>query len=302
MMKFSPSLSMKAFELFLRTQGKVFNAEGFPRYRQQLEQRSYPAPAPMPRNFSKLFHTQEQEVNGRPVFAIAPRQGKPAVEVVYTHGGAYINALQWLHWSIIRQLVERLGARVTVPIYPLAPEYTYQAAFSFLADVYRQVLHSAPDQKIVLCGDSAGGGFALAQALHYRDLGLRLPDRLVLFSPWLDITMSNPKIALVEPHDIMLGTPGLLQCGQWWAGGDDPRSPLLSPLFGDLAGLPPMDLFMGTAELFVADGRKLKEKVSKIGGTVNLYEYPGAFHVFVGATITPESKDVFDRLEKALDR
>jgi len=299
-MKFSPSLAMKAFELFLRTQGKVFNAEGFPRYRTKIEQRSYPAPAPMPRKFSKLFRTQEQQVDGKPVFTIAPRHGEPAIHILYTHGGAYINALQWIHWEIIRKLVERLGARVTVPIYPLAPEHTYREAFAFLADVYRTVLQHAPDQPIVLCGDSAGGGFALAQAIHYRDLGLRLPDRLVLFSPWLDITMSNPDNALVEPRDIMLGTPGLLQCGQWWAGGDDPRSPLLSPLFGNLAGLPPMDVFMGTAELFVADGRKLKEKVSAIGGTVNLYEYPGAFHVFVGATITPESKDVFDRLVKTL--
>lgn len=300
MMKFSPSLSLKVFELFLRTQGKVFNAEGFPRYRTKIEQRSYPAPAPMPRNFGKLFHTQTQPVNGQPVFTIAPRHGKPSVQIIYTHGGAYINALQWIHWEIIRKLVERVGAQVTVPIYPLAPEHTYRDAFPLLEDLYRTVLHNHPDHKIVLCGDSAGGGFALAQAIHYRDLGLRLPDRLVLFSPWLDITMSNPEIALVEPHDIMLGTPGLLQCGKWWAGGDDPRSPLFSPIFGDLAGLPAIDLFMGTSELFIADARKLKEKVSAIGSMVNLYEYPGAFHVFVGATMTPESKNVFDRVATAL--
>lgn len=301
-MDFKLSFSLKLFELFIRMQGKVFNAEGFPRFRNKIEQRSYPAPAPMPRNFRKLFHTQEYQVDGHPVFTIAPRhgKGKASIQVIYTHGGAYFGALQWIHWSIIRQLVERVGAQVTVPIYPLAPEHTYRDAFPMLEGVYRKVLNETPNEKIVLCGDSAGGGFALAQALHYRDLGLRLPDRLVLFSPWLDITMSNPDIALVEPHDIMLGTPGLLQCGVWWAGGDDPRSPLLSPIFGDLAGMPPMDLFMGTAELFIADARKLKEKVIAAGGLVNVYEYPGAFHVFVGATITPESKRAFTQVAESL--
>jgi acetyl esterase/lipase len=94
----------------------------------------------------------------------------------------------------------------------------------------------------------------------------------------------------------MLGTPGLLQCGKWWAGGDDPRSPLLSPIFGNLAGLPPIDLFMGASEIFVPDVRKLKEKIAATGGIVNLYEYPKAFHVFVGVTISPESKNVFDHI------
>lgn len=122
MMKFSPSLSLKLYELFIRTQlflqtqGKVFSAEGFPRFRTKIEQRSYPAPAPMPRNFSKLFHAQEQQLNGYPVFTIAPRQGKPSIHVIYTHGGAYFGALQSIHWEIIRKLVESLGAGVTVPI------------------------------------------------------------------------------------------------------------------------------------------------------------------------------------------
>lgn len=295
-MEFNPSFSLKLFELFIRMQGKVFNEKGFPSYRNKIEQRSYPKPAPMPRNFRKLFQTQEQQVNGHPIFTIAPLHKKPSMQVIYTHGGAYINALQWIHWSIIQQLVERVGAQVTVPIYPLAPEHTYRDALPMLEKVYRKVLNETPNDKIVFCGDSAGGGFALAQAMHFRELGLRLPDRIVLFSPWVDITMSNPDIALFEKQDIMLSPYGLLECGKWWAGGDDPRSPLLSPIYGNLAGLPPIDLFMGASEIFVPDVRKLKEKITATGGIVNLYEYPKAFHVFVGATISPESKNVFDHI------
>lgn len=290
------SFPLKLFELFFRMQGKVFSEKGFPRLRQKIEQGSYSTPAPMPRNFKKLFLTQESQVDGYPVFIIAPRHGKPSMQVIYTHGGVYFGALQIFHWSIIRQLVECLGAQVTVPLYPRAPKHTYRDAFPMLEKVYRKVLNETPNDKIVLCGDSAGGGFALAQALRFRELGLRLPDRLVLFSPWVDITMSNPDIALFETQDIMLSPYGLLECGKWWAGGDDPRSPLLSPIYGNLAGLPPIDLFMGASEIFVPDVRKLKEKITATGGVVNLYEYPKAFHVFVGATISPESKNVFDHI------
>ncbi len=194
-----------------------------------------------------------------------------------------------------------VGASVTVPIYPLAPEHTYRAAFPELETVYRNVLRDHADEAIVLCGDSAGGGLALAQAHHYRDLGLRPPDRLVLFSPWLDITMSNPDAVAIEPHDALLGIPALVQCGRWWAGGDDPRSPLLSPIFGDLSGLPPIDVVHGTADLLIPDARKLKEKVSAAGGTIHLHEYPGAFHVFVSVPFLPEARDAFDHVAAVLD-
>ena len=121
---------------------------------------------------------------------------------------------------------------------------------------------------------------------------------MILFSPWLDITMSNPDAVAIEHHDALLGIPALVQCGRWWAGGDDPRSPLLSPIFGDLSGLPPIDVYHGTADLLIADARKLNERVSAAGGTMYLLEYPGACHVFV--SVLPEARDAFDRVAAAL--
>ena len=112
--------------------------------------------------------------------------------------------------------------------------------------------------------------------------------------------MSNPGAAAVEPQDVMLGLPGLVQCGKWWAGGDDPHSPLLSPIFGDFSGMPPIDVFQGTRDVLIADARMLCEKVSAVGGAIRLFEYPGAFHVFVAATFTPEARDAFDHVVAAL--
>ncbi|HSQ27397.1 MAG TPA: alpha/beta hydrolase, partial [Anaerolineales bacterium] len=220
--------------------------------------------------------------------------------ILYTHGGAYVNPLSIFHWGIIQALVENVGARVVVPAYPLAPEHIYQAAYDQLEIVYRNLLDTSADQPILLCGDSAGGGLALAQVFRYRQLGLPLPQRVVLFSPWLDISMSNPGAAEVEARDILLGIQVLVMCGQWWAGGNDPTGALLSPLFGDLSALPPVDIFQGTEDLLTPDVRLLEEKISQVGGNVRLYEYTGAGHVFVGATFSPEAKHAFSQIAKVI--
>jgi acetyl esterase/lipase len=123
---------------------------------------------------------------------------------------------------------------------------------------------------------------------------------VVLFSPWLDISMSNPAAAQVEEQDPILGIAALRQCDVWWAGGDDARNPLLSPVFADLSGLPPMDVFHGTADVLIADACLLREKVKQAGGEIHLYEYPGAFHDFVGVPFLPESQHALARVAEVL--
>lgn len=294
------SRRMRAVELVFRLKGKghmVDAAATAEKYRR----RAYPAPPPVPRALRARCDVREELVQGRQVFTLTPRFGRSSAHIIYTHGGGFVNALTGPHWWIVRQLAEKTGAAVTVPIYPLAPEHTYRATYSLLEEVYRSVTAETPADRVALCGDSAGGGLALGQALHYRDLGLPPPGLVILFSPWLDITMSNPGAAAAEKDDAMLALPGLVEAGRWWAGGDDPRSPHLSPLFGDLSGLPPIEVFQGTHDVFVPDARLLKERVTAAGGDILLHEYPGAFHVFVGATFTPEARDAFRKVKAAVN-
>lgn len=285
----------------LRLRGSDFKGKRFARLRTQLEQRAYPAPAPPPARLERRRHVETQRVNGHLVYTVAPSH-KPAAQLLYTHGGAFVHSLQTVHWDIIGKLVEHTGARVTVPIYPLAPEHSYRETFPLLDAVYRRVLTDANGQPVILCGDSAGGTLALAQAQSCRDQNLRAPDRVVLFSPWLDLALSNPAAATIEPRDPVLGVEGLRVCGKWWAGGDDPRLPFLSPLCGELSGLPPIDIFQGTADIFLPDTRVLRDKVTAAGGEIQLYEYPDAFHAFIATTALPEAADVFARLAAALGR
>jgi acetyl esterase/lipase len=291
-----PSLMMRLTRQLLALRGNAFSAQGFAALREEILRRTPPCPAALPQRLRKRYAVEERQVNGQAVITLSPRQNCHPVHILFTHGGAYTFPLKPPHWLAVQALLESVGGRVTVPIYPLAPEHSWPAAFAELESVYRSILQTYPEDSVALCGDSAGGGLALGQALRYRDLGLPLPQRIVLFSPWLDLTLTNPGAAVIAKSDGLLDIPGLVECGRWWAGADDPRSPWLSPIYADLHGLPPIDLFQGSADLLAADARLLVEKIHAAGGAAQLYEYPGAFHDFMVMPFLPESRRVYRQI------
>lgn len=292
------SLAMDLVKSFLRRQPKLLGDAAT--LSQRTLGRPYPAMAPLPASLRAEAEVHERQVSGQTVFTFTPHTGRTAWHIVYTHGGAYMNALLPAHWAIVGELMRVTGASVTVPIYPLAPEHTYRTTYDLLEEIYRDLLARVPAQSVILAGDSAGGGLALGQAMRYRDLGLPAPGRLLLFAPWVELTAANPAVRALEPYDVMLGVDGAVQAGKWWAGEDDPSVPLLSPLNGDLAGLPPMDLFQGTADVLLPDTLEFARRVKAAGGEANLRVYDGAFHVFMGATFLPESRDVYRRIGERL--
>jgi acetyl esterase/lipase len=129
-------------------------------------------------------------------------------------------------------------------------------------------------------GDSAGGGFILAFAEYLKTLGLPQPRNIIMLSPWLDITMSNPLIEKYEHLDTALSAEGLRVNGLAWAGALDPKSYLVSPIFGDLTGLGKMSVFVGTHEIFYPDCLELGRKLNALGIEHNFFEYKGQGHVF----------------------
>jgi epsilon-lactone hydrolase len=266
------------------------------KFRTSVLGRTQPVVAAIPAEMRTRLQVSERLVEGNRVFTLAPGSSGSRKRIVYLHGGAYVNELTKPHWDIIAKLIEATGATVIVPIYPLAPENDHRAAFAFLDSVYRQILANTAADDVVLAGDSAGAGLALGMVVDARDKGLPMPGRIILFSPWLDLTLADPHARAVEADDVMLAVDALRMCGAWWAGDDDPRLPRLSPLYADLKGLPPIELYQGTNDIFVVDSRTFVKKVQAAGGAIHYGEYPGAFHVFVGATFTPEAKYVFGRI------
>ncbi|MCU1529172.1 MAG: hypothetical protein JWP75_2935 [Frondihabitans sp.] len=255
--------------------------------------------APVTSALERVAEVTTSTVNEQTVVHLIPRHTAPSGHLIYTHGGAYTFPLIAPHWGILATLIEQAGVSVDVPLYPLAPEHTADETYELLDRVYREAL-AAHGTRIFLGGDSAGGGLALGQALRYRDADKILPRALVLISPWVDVTMSNPGIAEVAPQDRMLAVPGLVEAGRLWAGALDVRDPLISPLYGDLKGLPPVHTYQGDRDIFVADAKELTRRILRAGGQAELRLTRGGFHVFPGAPWTPEAKRALSRMAAVL--
>jgi acetyl esterase/lipase len=261
----------------------------------RVSDRSEPTAASVPRSLREVADIEERTVRGRRVITVTPKVIAPARDVIYLHGGSYVNPLVSAHWAIVRELVMRADARVTVPLYGLAPEYTVDDAFPLLDGVFAQVVADAAGE-VILAGDSAGGGLALAYCLSRRDSGERLPERLLLIAPWLDITVSNPEAALIEKRDPMLAIPGLRAAGKLWAGERGLENPSVSPIFARLRGLPRMLVVQGGRDIAAADVRVLHDRVTAGGGEIELVYSANAFHVFVGLPWLPEARAAWDRI------
>lgn len=292
-----PSLHMHAIKAVLHMKKRPVDLADI---EHTARTRAYPQPAPITASLRTLCDVKERQVDGSTIYLLTPRKDASEWHVIYTHGGAYVHPLLRNHWDLLEALIRSTGASVTVPLYPLAPDHTFEAAYMLLETVYRDLLTRMPAERVMLCGDSAGGALALGQAIRYRDACLPQPGRVVLFAPWLDLSLSDPRIREVEPRDVMLRIDTLRLVGRWWAGNTNPQHPWLSPLRADLTGLSPIDVFQGTDDLFIVDTRTFHRQALEAGADVRLYETPGGFHVFMAVPGIPEAKDVYKQIARNL--
>jgi acetyl esterase/lipase len=227
------------------------------------------------------------ELSGAPVFVLRPRAGWSGATILYLHGGAWVFDVLAPHWRIVETLIERTGARVLMPRYPLAPEATWRETYGFLDRLLSE--HLATDRdRLIVAGDSAGGCLSVGLAQRLCARGEARPAGLVLFSPALDLTFSDPRVHAIEPHDPMLAVAGCREAARLWAAGRSPADPRISPLFGPLDGLPPVAMFTGTRDLLHPDALRLHDRLVRAQRDVTLHRYRGLCHVFVGAPI-PEA-------------
>lgn len=250
------------------------------------------SPGP-PGRLTKRHDISRRRVGGFDCYSVTPRDGSPRRAVVYLHGGAYISELAKQHWAFVSALADA-GCRVDVPVYGLAPQHTAREAVPFVTAVYEELLETFAPGEVGLAGDSAGGGLALAvtQALP---ASTPRPGRLVLIAPWLDVTLTNPQVTQVQPHDPWLSAVGLVEAGRAWAGEDDPRHPWVSPLHGEYAGLPPVHVVVGTRDILHPDCLVLQARCAEAGVPCELTVAEGAFHVYPLAPV-PEGRREAERL------
>lgn len=212
-----------------------------------------------------------------------------ARQILFLPGGGYSeHPLIW-HWRFLHQLSQKLNGTITVPIYPKAPNHQYKEVFEKVLPIYKDLLTKVSPENIVIMGDSAGGGLALALSQLLLKEGIPQPGNIILLSPWLDITLSNPEIEALKKVDPMLNLKVLIEVGKIYAGDTDTSNYLLSPINGHLHGLGKITLFIGTHELFLPDARKFKALSEKEKVEINYFEYPKMDHVFPVLPI-PEAK------------
>ncbi|MBX6391584.1 MAG: alpha/beta hydrolase fold domain-containing protein, partial [Frankia sp.] len=209
-----------------------------------------------------------------------PAAEPPAVTVLYLHGGGYINEAQGWHWLRVGELVRAVPARFVVPVYPLAGRAVADDVVPVVADLLAELTAQAGGERLVLMGDSAGGGLALAAAMVARDRGQRQPGRIVLIAPWADLTVSHPDQPALDAVDRMLGIDGAREAARTYAGQRPLTDPLVSPLFGSFAGLAPLTVFCGTHDLLLPDSRRLVEAARAAGVPVDYHEAAGLPHAY----------------------
>ena len=187
----------------------------------------------------------------------ANEKSQSGITVFYLHGGAYFMDITRSHWMIIETLIREADVRMIVPAYRRLPFATWKEAFDFVVPLYREYCEKNPDQKIIVMGDSAGGGLSLAVTEQFKAEGLRLPDELILLSPWVDLSMDNEQIKEYIPRDPFLTVPQLLLCAGFWKGDLDVHDWHVSPIYGDLKGIRNVTLFTGTDEILYPDSVRM---------------------------------------------
>lgn len=212
------------------------------------------------------------------------------VRLLYLHGGAFIFHIQLGQWALPTELLGRVGGEVVTPFYPLAPEQDWRAGTAAVRRVYLRLVDECGAHNIVVISDSAGGGLALSLAQGLRDEGEPLPAALVLFSPWLDLSVKGDDQPAIQRSDPALSIEFLRAAGRLWAHDEAVDDPRVSPLFAAQHGLPPTIVFSGTRDILDSDAVRL----AAINPTITLQRYPGMFHVWAAAPI-PEGRRALDQ-------
>ena len=222
--------------------------------------------------------------------------------VLQLHGGGYIGKMKNAYRDFAVLYAKMPGERAVLSVdYRVAPENPYPAALEDAYAAYQWLLEMGCEGKqIIVAGDSAGGGLALALCLYLKDKGEPLPKKLVLMSPWTDLAATGDSYETNFEKDPLFGntTDSMIYSNAYY-GENDPKTPYISPLYGDYEGLPPMLFQVGGAEMLLSDSARAAKKAKAAGCEVKLTVYDGMFHVFqLGMKKMKESREAWKEIER----
>lgn len=217
--------------------------------------------------------------------------------ILYLHGGGYVSGSPAVYRSLSANLSRAAQARVLVIDYRLAPEHPFPAAVEDSVASYRWLLsQDVEPARIVVAGDSAGGGLAAATLVAIRDAHLPLPAAGVLLSPMVDLEAIGESMKTKAAEDPIVQKENVA-IAKLYLNGNDPRTPLAAPLYADLAGLPPLLIQVGTSETLLDDSTRFAERATKAGVKVTLEQWDRMIHVWqLFASMLDEGQQAIDRI------
>lgn len=280
--------SQRAFDLWKGAIGSEDIARGHLGQRAAYERflsTNFPAPSGL--------SVVAAELNG--VRALRVGTGDEDTAVLHFHGGAYVMGSASSSAEYAGRLSRAFGAPCYTVDYRLAPEHPYPAAIDDAFDAYRGLLATgvAP-QRIVLSGESSGAGLALALAMALQRAGLPLPGGVFAICPFTDLTLGGPTVKLHSGDDPAAHRDSLTQLAASYFQGHEPTDPMVSPLFGDPAGLPPLYIAVVDGEVLQSDGTRFADKARAAGVDVTLRVVPDSVHVFTLFPFLPEAQDTLE--------
>lgn len=229
----------------------------------------------------KKYQNKKIKYQNRKVYLLRTKQKYEEESnkvIFYLHGGAYIGKLNQWYWKFLKRLQNDIAATIIIPDYPVAPKGNYQDVFRMIEPLYLEAIQKVGSENLLLMGDSAGGGMALALAEKLGKEHKSVSQKVILISPWLDVRMQNPKIEEVQKWDKKLNKNQLKIAGLIYAGKEGIDSYLVNPILGPLEHLKEVTIFTGTCDILNPDVQQLKEKAGKKGITIQIKETIGAEH------------------------
>ncbi|HXK26437.1 MAG TPA: alpha/beta hydrolase [Myxococcota bacterium] len=236
--------------------------------------------------------------NGVPAEWTVAAGARDEVAIVYFHGGGYVMGSLDTHRGLCARLSQAARARVLSVDYRLGPEHPHPAAVEdAVAAVRFARAGGVAPERTAIAGDSAGGGLTLATLVALRDAGDPVPAAGLCISPWTDLAMTGASLVTKAAEDPMVRPDDLRLMADAYLAGRDAKTPLASPLYADLAGLPPLLLQVGSAEVLLDDAVRVAERARKAGVAADLRVWPDMFHVWHAfAQILPEGQQAVDEM------
>jgi acetyl esterase/lipase len=247
---------------------------------------------------AKGVTTERGQINGLKAEWLTPRQSSKGKLLLYLHGGAYIMGNCATHRQLVSHIARAAGVRALIPEYRLAPEHPFPAAVDDAVGVYRALLAGGYRAgNVIIAGDSAGGGLTMATLLSLRDADDPLPAAACLLSPFLDLAATGESMTTRAYSDPWFKPEDMPIVASCYCDESELSHPLVSPVYADLSGLPPLYIQVGADEILLSDSTRAADKVKVAGGKVDIEIWPDMWHVFqVFVHQMPESRDAIRKL------